>query len=51
MASWGAAFGGSAKPPPESDEHGGKDDEQAQGDPCDGHHVVGLHWLLGWNRR
>lgn len=47
VANGRAAFGGSAKPPPESDEHRGKDDEQAQGDPCDGHHVVGLHRVLG----
>lgn len=39
----GAAFGGSAEPPPESDKYGGDDDEQAQGYPRDRHDVVGLH--------
>ena len=46
-----AALGGAAQLPPERDEHGGHDDEQAQGYASDRHDVVGLHGSLGLERR
>lgn len=51
VSSRGAALGRAAEPPPQSDEHGGNDDEQAQGYTSDSHDVFGLHWTLGLKRR
>lgn len=47
----GTALRGTAKLPPQRDEDGGNDDEQAQGYPRNRHDVVGLHWTLGLKRR
>lgn len=51
MPSGGAALGGAAELPPQRDEDGGHDDEQAQRNPSDRHDVVGLHRALRLKRR
>lgn len=45
-----AALRGAAELPPQRDEDRGEDDEQAQGNPSDGHDVVGLRRTLGLKR-
>lgn len=47
----GAARGGAAQLPPQRDEHGGHNDEQAQGYARDRDDVVGLRRTLGLERR
>ena len=51
MAGGGAALRGAAQLPPQGDEHGGHDDEQAQRYAGDRHDIVGLHGSLGLERR
>lgn len=51
VAGWGTTLGGPAEPPPEGDEHGGHNDEQAQRYAGDCHNVVGLRWGVGLKGR